>query len=82
MQQSEDYELPRAEHSVALGPRSSLCSSAPSTSRDFEFISSNFGRRSTYFSGDITTQASQVTKVRRHTTVAPTCTSVHSWRCF
>ena len=137
--------------------QSSLCSSAPSLSRDFDFISSTFARRSTYFSGDITIPTSQVmdilsthpperlahprspipplstltsrathahptsprstgfcaiwdcissrssshlrtqkhvlprrhhiptlqvTKARPTTTVAPTCASVHSWRCF
>jgi len=61
-------------------PRKSLRSSAPSTSSDFEFIFRTFARRGTYFSSDTTIPASQVTKERRHTTMAPTCAS--SWRCF
>ena len=53
MQQSEEYELLRGEHSVAQGPTEQLLlfsTSAQPTSRDFAFISSTFARRSTYFS--------------------------------
>ena len=78
MQQSEEYELPRGEHSVAQGPAEQpvLFSTINFEGlRDFEFISSTFAHKSTYFYGDITISISQVTKVRQHT-------SVHSWRCF
>jgi len=74
----QPHKAPR--RSLYSPPRRSLCSSAPSTSRDFEFIFRSLARRSTYFSSDITIPTSQVTKARRHTTMAPTCAS--SWRCF
>jgi len=85
MQQPEEYELPRGEYSVAQGPAEQpvLFSTINFEGlREFEFISSTFARRSTYFSGDITTPAFQVNKERRHATVAPICASVNSWRCF